>query len=123
MNLSTIIRWVTNLPLVPEECHVKGCHERDIEPVTIKRFDPIDHDDKETKLCAEHQAWAAERNALAEEIYEDLREARKDVGDRYTARLVRLTVPQGEVREDVLDGSIKNDATAKDVLGLEDILQ
>lgn len=123
MNLQRIIRWVQRLPLMPEECHVKRCHERDIEPVTIKAFDPIDHDDHDAKLCGEHREWARERNAFAEEMYEPLREARKEVGMANVTKISKLTVPHGSVREDVLDGSIKDDDTAPEYLTLEDILE
>lgn len=123
MNLQRIIRWVQRLPLIPEECHVKGCHERDIEPVTIKAFDPIDHDDHDAKLCADHREWARQRNEFADEMYEPLRETRREVGMDNIDRIQQWVVPQGNIRKDILDGSIKHDPQAKEQLTLEDALE
>lgn len=123
MNLQRIIRWVQRLPLIPEECHVKGCHERDIEPVTIKAFDPIDHDDHDAKLCADHREWARQRNEFADEMYEPLRETRREVGMDNIDRIQQWVVPQGNIRKDILDGSIKDDPQAKEQLTLEDALE
>ena len=123
MNVTDIIKWLRKTPLVKEECHVKGCHDRDIEEMTIKAFDPIDHDDHDAKLCAEHRAWARGRNEFAEEMYEPLRQERRRIGMKNIDRIKTWTVPHGEVRKDVLDGSIKDDEDAKETLALEDILQ
>jgi len=107
MNVETVIKWFKKTGLVKEECYVKGCHVREIEPITIKAFDPIDHQDTEAKLCPEHYAWAEERNAFAEHMYDELREARKEIGMDNIDRIQELTIPQGEIRKDILDGSVK----------------
>lgn len=123
MNVTDIIKWLRKTPLVKEECHVKGCHDRDIQPVTIKAFDPIDHDDHEAKLCAEHRTWARQRNEFADEMYEPLRQKRRRIGMKNIDRIKEWVVPHGTMREDVLDGSIKENEHAKDTLALEDVLE
>lgn len=119
--------WIIDLlkktPLIKEECYVKHCHDRDIEEVTLLAFDPIDHDDTTAKLCEEHRAWAEGRNAFAEEMYDELREARKDIGMDHISEIQEWVVPQGKIREDVIDGSIKDDPDAPQHLTLEMALE
>lgn len=110
-------------PLIKEECYVKGCHSRDIQAVTLNAFDPIDHDDTDAKLCPRHREWAAQRNEFAEEMYDELREARREIGMANIERIQEWVVPQGRMREDVLDGSIKDDSDAPQYLTLEMALE
>jgi len=86
-------------------CGVKGCDKTNgVEITELKRFDPIDHDPTFVPLCLDHQLWAARRNDFAEEMADELREARKEIGQEHIERIQELSVPQGSMREDVLMG-------------------
>lgn len=79
-----------------------GCAVRECENTgtltRLKAFDPIDHDDTFAPLCETHAEWADERNALVEEIYDGLRECRRDVGVQYTDSVAELrSAPDGEL--------------------------
>lgn len=124
MNWLNLLHKLRDTPLIRDQCDVKGCEERDdLHRVTIKAFDPIDHDDHSAKLCTEHRTWVRQRNEFAEEMYEPLRQARRRVGMKHIDRVQEWVVPQGTMREDVLDGSIKNDPDGKQALTLEDALE
>mgnify|MGYP000544759387 CR=1 FL=1 len=114
-----------------EECYVGGCHTYSITPIAIKRFDPIDREPLEVKLCDKHLEWARERNEFATEMHEKIEacqestgksavECRKQVGSEHIERVQELASPQGEMREDVLDGSIKE---TRDTITLEEALE
>jgi len=102
------IERILKLKAGSADCGVKGCENTSAEFVTLKAFDPIDHDNKRTFLCAEHLDWAERRNALAEDIYEELREKRREVGMDHIDDIQQVAVPQGALDKDVLDGSIKH---------------
>jgi len=86
-------------------CGVKGCNSQtDVTVVELKPFDPIDHESTFVSVCAQHQVWADERNAFAEEMADELREKRKEIGQANIGRIQDLHVPQGQMREDILMG-------------------
>jgi len=114
-----------------EECYVGGCHGYFITPITLERFDPINNDPLDVKLCDEHLEWARERNAFAREMHAKIEacqeqtgqsavECRKQVGMDHIERVQELAIPQGKMREDVLDGSIKE---KRDTITLEETLE
>jgi len=86
-------------------CGVVGCSNGDAEYVELEPFDPIDHDGTLVRVCPTHQVWAEERNEFAEEMTDLLRERRKEIGMENIDRVQELAAPQGEMREDILDGS------------------
>jgi len=86
-------------------CGVKGCEKsHEVQIIELKRFDPIDHDSTFAPLCGEHQAWADQRNKFAERMADELREARKEIGQEHIEQIQALAVPQGSMKEDVLMG-------------------
>jgi hypothetical protein len=105
--IRTLINALKRVGLLKEECHVKHCHNRDIEEFRIKALDPIDHEDTVAKLCPEHREWAEGRNSFAENMYDELRDARKDIGMEHIDEIQKWTYPQGKIRKDILDGSVK----------------
>lgn len=85
-------------------CGVKDCPNGDAELVELKPFDPIDHEATYVALCPTHTVWADKRNEFAEEMADELREARKEIGQANIGRIQELSMPQGELREDILMG-------------------
>ena len=97
--------------LLPSICAVEGCWNREnLEQVELKRFDPIDHNPLTYSLCDKHQEWATERNQVAELFHEELREARKEIGQANKAIIQEYAMPQdGKLREDILMGNPDED--------------
>jgi len=104
--------------VTPKKCSVIGCEEREIELIELLPLDPIDHDETPVYLCESHQQWADERNALAETVADELREKRKEVGQEHFDKIQRLTIPQDDVDEDVLQGDVEDGQR----LGLEEVI-
>jgi hypothetical protein len=102
----------------PKKCSVIGCEEREIELIELLPLDPIDHDETLVYLCDGHQEWADERNALAEAVADELREKRKEVGQEHFEEIQRLTIPQDDIDEDVLQGDVEDGQR----LGLEEVI-
>lgn len=104
----------------PDTCGVKGCENTTVvELVTLKRFDPIDHDAVPVALCEHHQEWADRRNEFAEEMHDKLREARKEIGQAHIEQVRELATPQdGQLREDIAMGEI--DAPVRTVEDMHD---
>jgi hypothetical protein len=88
----------------PDVCNVKGCDGEVVDTVDVLPLDPIDHDSTLLALCERHCEWADERNDLAREITDILRQARKEVGQEYISEIQRLSDPRGEMTEDRLQG-------------------
>lgn len=76
------------------KCDVSKCTNDGVEEVTVKPLDPIDRDETRLFVCETHREWAAERNAFAEEIYEELRAYRKELGQEYIEEVQRLAKPE-----------------------------
>jgi len=92
-----------------EKCGVMDCEQEHTEVVELKPFDPIDHSPTIVPLCDEHLPWAREHNNLAEEVHEEFRDCRKEIGQRYAADVNRLkTPPNGE-----LDDAVSVDKVAQ----------
>ena len=90
-------------------CGVSGCEHDVAEVAELKPFDPIDHGKTIVPLCNDHLPWAREHNAVAEEIHEEFREYRKEIGEKYSADVNRLsTPPNGE-----LDDAVQVDQVAQ----------
>lgn len=102
-DLSTFLK----AQLEGDECGVKGCSRGNAELVVLQPLDPIDHRSTPVNLCPKHTVWAQERNEFAEEMHDELREARKEIGKEHSDRIAELATPQdGELREDILVGEI-----------------
>jgi len=98
-----------------DECGVKGCGDTDVEITEVLPLDPIDHESSWIALCPKHTVWAEERNAFAEQMYEELREARKEIGQEHMGQIQDLAMPQdGELREDILMGEIEESVVFED---------
>jgi hypothetical protein len=104
--------------VTPKACSVIGCEETEIELIELLPLDPIDHEETLVYLCDGHQAWADERNTLAETVADELREKRKEVGQEHFDEIQRLTIPQDDVDEDVLQGDVEDGQR----LGLEEVI-
>jgi len=91
------------------DCSVKGCGEKADQIDELLPFDPVDHDETVVALCKTHQQWADERNALAQEVAEKLREYRRELGQECIDEIQRLAVPEGAMREDVLMGDVQDE--------------
>lgn len=90
--------------LVPDEfgqrCAVDSCDREPVDIVEIVAFDPIDHDDSYVYLCDGHLGWAEERNALARELVDQLREARREIGQEHAENIAAIRNPaDGEIAE------------------------
>lgn len=83
-----------------DTCGVGGCEQDRDDVVELKPFDPIDHGKTIVPLCEDHLPWARERNAIAEEIHQEFREYRKEIGERYSADVNRLQTPPGGELDD-----------------------
>lgn len=106
MNLEERIkRKLHNKGFARDVCDVRGCSIGDTEVWTLLPLDPIDHEETIVKLCPEHGLWADERNQLASEVADELRAKRREIGDERFGEIQDLAVPQGDLREDILDGS------------------
>lgn len=93
------------LGIHPSTCQIKGCGNGDAELVKVLPLDPIDHTARRIPLCPKHQAWARQRNEFAEEMADQLREYRKELGQEHIERVQELAMPQdGTFREDILMG-------------------
>jgi len=93
-----------------KECGVIDCDGDNTELVWLKPMDPIDHDETPVVLCEKHQQWADERNAFAEEMADELREYRKELGEEHFSRIQELSMPQdGKLREDIVNGTPEQD--------------
>lgn len=80
-----------------EGCFIRGCEaESGVEMAVVKPFDPIDHEDIYLMVCEEHMDWAERRNALAEEIYADFREYRREIGAEYADQVNAIDDPEFE---------------------------
>ena len=123
MNLNKLKQIANEYIGAPSECEIKNCDASVEDLVMIKAFDPIDHDDKAAFLCEEHLQWAEERNQFAEEMYEQLREARREIGMDNLERIQEWAIPHGKMREDVLDGSVKDDPDAPRYYTLDEALE
>lgn len=99
-------KFAAKMGAVPKTCGVRGCQNRNAEIVEILPLDPIDHESTLIQLCSEHEAWADDRNELAAEVADELREKRREIGDRRFSEVQELAVPQGAIREDVLNGDV-----------------
>lgn len=98
-------------------CEVEGCDSTDdVEIVDVLPLDPIDHSATVLGLCSDHQEWAARRNELAEDVADELREARKEIGQEHISEIQRLASPMdGNLREDFLMGDVEGTVTLKDI--------
>lgn len=84
-----------------DTCGVKACENERKEVVELKPFDPIDHGKTIVPLCEEeHLSWARERNELAEEIHQEFREYRKEIGEYFAEEVNRLETPPGGELDD-----------------------
>jgi len=120
---SRLLRRLAKKLAKTDSCGVKGCsHTESIELVELKPFDPVDHDSKFVALCPEHQLWADERNDFAEDMADELREARKEIGQEHIGRIQELAMPQGNAREDVLMGEIEQDVELEDAFEGDSLL-
>lgn len=85
-----------------DDCAIDGCPGGRDEVVRLIAFDPIDHGDSFVPLCEFHVEWAEERNALAREMQDELREARREVGQAHAERIREVRdPPDGELDEAV----------------------
>lgn len=98
--------FAAKLGAVPDTCGVRWCKRGDAELVELLPLDPIDHDSTLIQLCTEHQEWADQRNDLAAEVADELREKRREIGDRKFDEIQELAVPQGAMHEDILNGDV-----------------
>lgn len=97
----------TKVGLISSGCAVRGCHESRADLTTLAPLDPIGHEESVYPLCERHQHWADERNKLATEVYEELVEARKEIGQERIAEIQSLAMPQdADLREDILMGDV-----------------
>lgn len=96
--------WLVKKGFSRDVCAVDGCPSGDTEVTEILPLDPIDHEETVTRLCPEHQEWASERNDLAERVLDELREARKEIGEEYFAEVQRLANPTREPSRALLMG-------------------
>lgn len=105
-----ILKAIKEFSPPTSNCEVVGCARTEAEPTEVLALDPIDHDDKTLQLCPKHQVWADERNIFAEDIREEFREYRKDLGQERLEEVQRLAHPQdGHLREDILIGETGED--------------
>jgi len=95
-------------------CGVEGCRSKEnVDLTELKPLDPIDHDSTFVALCEHHQLWADKRNRFAEDMADELREARKEIGQEHIAMIQDLAMPQdGKLREDILMGDVEEPAVA-----------
>lgn len=94
-----------------KSCGVEGCESTaGVDLVEIKPFDPIDHDSTFVALCSYHQQWGDRRNDFAEQMADELREARKEIGQEHIETIQELSMPQdGDLREDILMADVEED--------------
>lgn len=85
-------------------CAVTGCGKHDTEVVRIRALDPVDHEDTVVHLCDEHQSWAEERNKLATAVTDELRKARKEIGQEYLDEIAALAEPDAGTSRELLMG-------------------
>jgi len=98
------------------DCSVKGCDKSADGVDELLPFDPVDHDETIVALCESHQQWAEERNAFAEAMTEELRQARREIGQEHIDEIQRLAIPQGTMEEDILMGENRGTVPLADVL-------
>jgi len=98
------------------DCSVKQCDGTASHVTALLPFDPVDHDETLVALCESHQRWAEERNAFAEAMTEELRQARREIGQEHIDEIQRLAIPQGTMEEDVLMGENRGTVPLSDVL-------
>lgn len=105
---STLVQKLAQKVAKTDTCGVKGCESTEnVTLVTLKPFDPIDHDEKFVALCAHHQFWADERNDFAEQMADELRAKRKEIGQENIETIQELAMPQETAREDLLMGEVE----------------
>lgn len=69
----------------------KGCgSEESVEGVEVLPLDPIDHSVNYIPLCGDCREWAEERNDVAAEIGEKLRDSRAQLAEEYAGELESL---------------------------------
>lgn len=101
-------RLNAKLGRVPDTCQVRDCNHPTEDVIELRPLDPIDHESTLLPACEHHLEWGQERNQLAEEVGEELREYRKELGQERKAEIARLASPQeGDLREDILMGRPK----------------
>lgn len=98
MNLGKIFDSISS------SCDIRGCETEDgIELVTVKPFDPIDHDEKMLTLCPKHQEWAAEHNEFAKRMIEKMRDYRAELGSEHAEEAKRLATPEDSEMDEPAD--------------------
>lgn len=109
--IKRVLKAIKRFVPTTSNCEVVGCAKFGADDTKIKALDPIDHDDKVLQLCEKHQQWAQERNDFAEEMYDEFREFRKELGQEQIGEIQRLAHPQdGKLREDILMGDTEEKA-------------
>jgi len=94
MNTRKLLLELINQCDIHDVCFIEGCDREDTDMAQLKRFDPIDHEDIFLMLCPEHEGWAKQRNVLAEQIREDFRECRREIGARYADEIGSVEDPE-----------------------------
>lgn len=80
-----------------DDCMVEGCEADNAEVIELLALDPIDHDNQHLALCDDHIGWAKERNELARDVYDELRQARAEIGHSHRERIQELSQPEFSV--------------------------
>lgn len=80
-----------------DECMVEGCDADEATVIELLALDPIDHDNQHLALCDEHIAWAKDRNEFAQEVYDELRQARREIGQANRERIQELSQAEFDV--------------------------
>lgn len=100
-----------------DECAVSSCGAQEgVQVIELQPLDPIDHAKTLVPMCEHHRKWANERNQLATDVANQLREARQEIGQTEIDRIQRLqSPPDGEI-DGGLNLSMMDDIAA-DLLG------
>jgi hypothetical protein len=92
-----------------EGCAVDACPAGRDEVVRLVGFDPIDHGDSFVPLCASHVEWAEKRNELARKMRDELRAARREVGQANADHIREVRNPPGGELDEALSLSVAED--------------
>lgn len=106
--LKELYRGFIKICTRPSSCGMPFCHNKPMEVIILKPFDPIDHSETKLWACDAHVEWVNERNKVVNQMHDELRDARTEIGMEHIDTIQKWTLAHGKIRKDILDGSVKS---------------